>query len=220
MYPTPPGTGMQPVADAVADARQQLRALQRPDGTRLAELYAQVQIALANIVTSVAAAFAALVAGGITTPGNFTSTGGTLISPYARAHSVVTSFVAAYLDGGGNLLSTPSSRRMKRDIQEVHWTPEQWRGIQTVLYTLRAAYILADMRGDDPTKVERLAGVIGEQLLELGLNEFVVLDDRGRVQTVRYELLGLIAIDAAQQLASRVDDLEGEIAELWKRTER
>ena len=126
----------------------------------------------------------------------------TVISTYARAHSVVTGYVAAYLDAGGNLLSTPSSRRMKRDIEDAHWTPEQWRKIRTVHYRLRAAYIL---HGDD---AETLAGVIGEEMLDLGLDEFVVLDDKGRVQTVHYELLALIALDAVQQLANQLDDIE------------
>jgi hypothetical protein len=139
---------------------------------------------------------------------NIVAPNGTLVSVFARNNSVVTSYVAAYIDGSGNFLSTPSARRMKRDIEDAHWTATQWRGIRTVFYRLRAAWILADMRGEDPSKsVERLAGVIGEELLALGLKEFVVLDKCGQVFTVHYELLGLIAIDAAQQLAVEMDGL-------------
>ena len=150
----------------------------------------------------------------VTTNGNFNAANGTLVSPYARANSVVTGYVAAYLDSSGVLLSTPSSRRMKRDIVTASWTREQRRQLRVVYYRLRAAYILADMRGDDPSTVETLVGVIGEEMLAAGFPEFVVLDKRGRVFTVHYELLGLIALDGVQQHDDELDQLRAEVAEL------
>jgi hypothetical protein len=161
-------------------------------------------------------------AGGVTAGGNVNVGGAviapnnTLISTYARNHQVVTGYVAAYIDSSGNLLATASGLRFKRDISTKHWTPEQWRGIRSVMYRLRAAWILADINGDDLSKVPYLAGVIGEELLALGLDEFVVLDDYGQVFTVHYELLGVLAIDAAQQLADHSDIQDEEIAALKK----
>ena len=140
----------------------------------------------------------------------------TVVSAYARAHSVSTAYVACYINSDGSFLSTISARRFKREIRPHTWTPDQWRAVEMVSYQLRHAWILADMRGDDPATVERLVGVIGEQLLKAGLPELVVLDAKGRVFTVRYEWIGLVALDAAQQLASQIEDLRGEMAELRK----
>jgi hypothetical protein len=196
-----------------AEIKRRLDVLERPTGTSVGSLVAQVQAAIVNIGASVTA----FLSGGFSTNGNITAPNGTLISLYARNHSVVTGYVALYVDINGNVLATPSRRALKRDIETATWTPEQWRGIRVAFYQLRSAYILADMQGQDPKTLQRLVGVIGEELLALGLDEFVVLDKRGHVFTVHYELMGLVAIDAAQQLAVRADQADARADAMEKR---
>jgi len=204
----------------IQSAFTKIRELERPTGTQLSDAVATLQDLVNGLLNQVnVVATGSVTAGTYVSAGtNFTASNGTLVSPYARSHSVVTSYVAAYIDGSGNFLSTPSSLRMKRDIRTATWTREQRDKIRSVFYRLRAAYILADMQGQDTNTVETLPGVIGEELLEAGLPEFVVLDSRGRVFTVRYELLALVAIDGLQQVEAQMDALRADVAELRAET--
>lgn len=197
--------------DTILEIFRRLRELEALDGTQIYDTVQQLKKLIEGALNPTS----------VTTPGDITSTGGnvradagTFISAYARSHSVVTSYVAAYIDGSGNFLATPSSARMKRDVKTRSWTAEQRARIRIVEYKLRAAYILATMRDQDPETVDLLIGVIGEELLAAGFDEFVVLDERGRVFTVRYELLGLIALDAAQQHDAELEALRDDVAEL------
>jgi hypothetical protein len=180
------------------------------DGTQLTRTVQKLQELVDGLLEQVNGIFSGYVRAG----GNITANSGTFISAYARSHSVVTSYVAAYIDGSGNFLSTPSSLRMKRDIATAGWTREQRDAIRVVHYKLRAAYILADMDGRNPEDVETIVGVIGEELVAAGLDDFVVFDDRGRVFTVRYELLALVALDGLQQVERDVDELRDELRTL------
>lgn len=118
IYPRVPGTGMEPVVNAVKDLRRQARALQRPDGTRLAELYAQVQIALANVATSVSTAFAALVASGFTSPGAIHAAD--LYTVNGPGFNITGGRVTCWLETAtGRVAMATSSRRFKQDEVDV-----------------------------------------------------------------------------------------------------
>ena len=52
-YSTPPGDGLAPLIDKLKDLQTQLKDLQRPSGTNIGSLVAQVQAALVNIDTKV-----------------------------------------------------------------------------------------------------------------------------------------------------------------------
>lgn len=209
------------------DALGQVVAALREGGRRLGEVETQrgsqlfdIVSDLRSVVDNLAATIAALSASGETWygpvsagTGTIQTTSGDIYTPHGRATPVVTSYVAAYLNSDGRLGATPSTRRLKRDIRTASWTREQRDRIRIVYYRLRAAYIIADMEGD-ADGAETLVGLIGEELLEAGLPEFVVLDERGRVFSVRYELLALVAIDGLQQVERDLDDLRDEVASL------
>ena len=55
-YGTPSGDGLAPLIDTLKDLQTQLKDLQRPSGTNIGSLVAQVQAALVNINATVAAA--------------------------------------------------------------------------------------------------------------------------------------------------------------------
>lgn len=202
----------------LTDMRSQIDELAAPSGTQTANALQQIRDLVDGIITQTNLTVPGYMSAGtsmsagttITAGGNVTSSGGTFVSPYARSHSVVASYVAAYIDGSGNFLSTPSTRRLKRDIVTATWSRAQRDAIRVVYYRLRAAFIIADMAGDSDD-AETLVGVIGEELIEAGFPEFVVLDDKGRVFTVRYEMLALIALDGLQQAEARIDDLEARL---------
>lgn len=195
------------------DARRRLAELERPTGSQIYDSLAT----LTDLVNNLADEIANVSASGATWQGpvssgsgNITTTSGDFYTPHGRATPVVVSYVAAYLDSVGRLGATPSTGRLKRDVRPAHWTREQRAAIRVVFYRLRAAYIIADMAGD-PDAAETLVGVIGEELLEAGFPEFVVLDEKGKVFTVRYELLALIAIDGLQDAERELETLRADV---------
>jgi hypothetical protein len=137
--------------------------------------------------------------------GNFVAPNGTLVSTYARTHQVVTGYVSAWLDS-----ATASSRRFKRDISP--YRRDAWRRIKPVLYRLRSAWIVADIRGNT-SDVPYEIGVLAEDMVK-DFPELVVYDDKGKPWSFHYERLGVVAIDGLQQLDGEVQDLRAEVAEL------
>jgi len=210
-YVVPPTGPLGEIKRVLEDHDRDISEAGRASGTQTAEALQQIRDILDGIVGATNISVPGYVSAGTTVnAGGNVNAGGTLVSTYARTHSVVTSYVAAYIDGSGNFLATPSTRRMKRDIITATWTAEQRARIRVVYYRLRSAFILADMQGDG-VEAETLVGVIGEELIEAGFPEFVVLDAKGRVFTVRYELLALIALDGLQQAEARIDQLEARL---------
>lgn len=223
-YPTPVGDGLGPLIAELTEIRRRLSELEIPTGTSQNSLVAQVQAALANIDATVAAAIAAnsytkaqidskIANPGTIAPADVNASGqitsgpsSTFVSTYARNNSVVTSYVAAYIQSDGKFLATPSSVTRKRDITT--YDGGDWRAIRTVLYRLRARYILDLMNDGDGSSVPFEVGVIAEELVAAGFPELVVFNASGRPQTVHYERIGVVAIAAAQELDSRLAVIE------------
>ena len=91
-----------------------------------------------------------LTAGGVSTTGNLDVDGqmtidGPIFTPHGRANSVVTSYVAAYINSDGRLGATPSRRDMK-DHVEFYEVPETAWGLRPVVFTYK----------DDPQATPRL----------------------------------------------------------------
>lgn len=212
-YSLPERDPLGQVAKALRDGSRRLGEVETQRGTQLYDTIAELR----SVVDNLAATIATLSSSGATWygpvsagTGTIQTTSGDIYTPHGRSTPVVTSYVAAYLNSDGRLGATPSTRRLKRDVRTASWTREQRDKIRVVYYRLRAAYIIADIEGDADS-AETLVGLIGEELLEAGLPEFVVLDDRGRVFSVRYELMGLVAIDGLQQAEAEIDSLRSEI---------
>lgn len=124
--------------------------------------------------------------------------GAVVSNVYARNNPVSTNYVSLYVNSDGRYGATPSAARFKQDITPHAYSREQLRAIQLVTYRLKDA-VAADP--DAPYEV----GVIAEQLIEVGLSDFVLFDDEGNTLSVAYERLALVAIGAMQEM---LDDLE------------
>jgi hypothetical protein len=196
IYPRVPGTGMEPVANAVSDLRRQTRALQRPDGTRLAELYTQVQLTLANISAQVSTLVAEFLAAGVSTT-NITASG-IIRSPATYSNPITSSFRAVWVtsvDGqyGFNL----SSREFKQDISD--FAPDPATILLLRLVTFR--YIAAvELEGDE---AETQVGLIAEEVHDLGLHWLVEYQD-GHPIGIKFHLIAMALLAVAQDHEARL----------------
>lgn len=131
---------------------------------------------------------------------------GHIYTPNGRNTPVTTNWVAAALNSDGRLGIQPSAARFKQDVTDHHYSTTDLMKLRTVAYRLITA---VEFLGDAaPWEF----GVIAEDLLAAGFPEFVVVDDEGQAQSVHYQLLVLVVIGAAQELAVDLqavrDDLE------------
>lgn len=96
----------------------------------------------------------------------------------ARNNQVVTNYVAAYLDGNGNLGFAPSTKASKNDHGPYLVDMAKFLAIDLRMWSYK----------DDPA--ERIGmGPFAEDLDAAGLSEFVLYSDEGKIQGVRLESL-------------------------------
>lgn len=219
LYPTPQGDSVRPIVDAVRDQRRQTRDLQRPSGTRLASLVAQVQATLANITSLVVTTTTSFLSSGFTT-GGMTATGnvsvagtlsvtgqsslGPIKSPYSRAHTVTSGYANAYWDGNGDSGVNVSSIAYKQDVAPAELSAEVQALLSLALVRFR--YISAVEEYGDAAPVE--LGTIAEYVESIGLGEWVFRDAEGVVQGISYERLTIPLIAVVQNLDQRLKALE------------
>jgi len=203
LYPTPPGDSVQPIVDAIGDVRRRQREIERPSGTNLNSLVAQVQAALANINATVAAAIAAnsytkavidglianppsgsAVTGNISATGDVTATNVTGTNVFAQSLSTNITAGRVQLWGrtsDGYIATAVSSEKFKSNIRLADLDPDVVLevGVNYFEYTVELR------KRDDPTFEEYVGpwyhvstniGVIAERLHELGLWQFVVYE--------------------------------------------
>lgn len=192
-----------------------LRDLQRPTGTSIASLVAQVQAALANINATVTAAIQAnsytkpqidsLVAnppGSVTVGGLLTANTG-VVSTDVRSRVLTTGYAVQYVDGGGRMGTVPSALRFKQDVEPHAIDPQAIADIQIVTFRYKAA--VAEFGDEAP----RMVGVIADQIDTIAdLKPFVQHDDSGEISGVDYGQLVVPLIATVQSLMNRVETLE------------
>jgi hypothetical protein len=113
-----------------------------------------------------------------------------------------------WVSDGGLFGYAPSTRTAKQDIVSSAIDADAVRKIDVVDFRYKSA--VKDL-GDDAT-VE--VGVIAEQLLELGLDQFVFLNDAGKPAGVHYEMLSVAVLRLVQAQADRLDSLEARLMKL------
>jgi len=113
--------------------------------------------------------------------------------------------VSVYITSGGLLGHVPSTREVKKNITDAKLDPEAIRGILVRTYQYRAAVALGD---------EWHIGVIAEELESGGFGWLVAYTPEGKPMSVRYELVGLVALALAQDTADRVDGIESRLSAL------
>jgi hypothetical protein len=113
---------------------------------------------------------------------NYSSTGGTQVN----------------VDSGGNLFRFTSSQRYKREIN--NYT----KGLSDLLNIQPKSF-----KSKNPKEGEKVfAGLIAEQIDEIGLTEFVEYNDEGQPDAVHYSAMTALLVKAIQELKAENDTLK------------
>jgi hypothetical protein len=186
-----------PLATAQLEMQRRMVNQERPNAVMVASLLSQVRLAIANLNTGVATAFAALVAGGITTPGGIT-VGGIIRSPATYSNSITSSFRNVFVTSvDGSFGFNLSSRRFKQDIED--FVPDAATIAQLRLVTFR--YIAAvELEGD---AAEIHVGLIAEEVHDLGLHWLVEYED-GQPIGIKFHLVAMAMLAVAQDHEKRL----------------
>lgn len=212
LYPTPQGDSVRPIVDAVRDQRRQTRDLQRPSGTRLASLVAQVQATLANIYTLVISTVNTFLSTGTVNMANINASGdiaaaGRVSSAAAfrslgsYGYHVVTGYQAMWINNDGTIGVSASNRDSKTDLVPLTDSP---------VLSLRP--MLGRYVWDSPDAPLKQF-LIAEEVYEAGYGPDVVpLDEDGKPLSINYSQLIPSIITTMQQMAERIERLENPTA--------
>lgn len=181
-----------------------LSELEAPTGTSLNSLVAQVQQAIADINTTVIAAInstsydAATIDAKIASPGTIApvdvNASGSLVTPYGRANPVVTSWVAAAIDGSGVVAVQPSALKFKQDVQD--YDGPSVDAFRVVTYVMIG----------DPKQTPHI-GLIADEVNEI--EPMAVAHDDGEPFALKYDALLGILLREQQRTNARLAALEG-----------
>lgn len=193
-----------------------IRELERPTGTQLSDAVATLQDLVAGLLnqTNVTAT------GTITAGGNITSTSGYLFTPAGYAFDITYTRRASWLGNDGRVGWASSSAEAKADIRDADIDPLAILKISARSFNYRAEIA----KRDDPSNPEydpsyHVAlefGAIAEELHALGLWQVVIYEDHQKPVGIHYELLGLLAIEAAKHIWTQHLDLAADVAAIKK----
>ena len=110
--------------------------------------------------------------------------------------------IEVLIDSAGQLGTVSSSRRYKREIQDMGSHSEALMELRPVTFKYRRPY--AD--GSSPTEV----GLVAEEVAEV-MPDLVVTDESGEPETVKYRLLSVMLLNEVQKLRREVDALRAEL---------
>jgi hypothetical protein len=211
-YPTPPGDGMAPIVDEFRKLRRRISELERPSGTSIGSLVAQVQAALVDLNAAVIAATNNYLSSGtvnvtnLTASGTLNGVGGVKsVDVYNRLVSG-SPYKVQYVDSSGQMGYVPSSRRYKRDIVAAELD------VRTVMANIRVVtfrYINAVASHEYVAPTEW--GVIAEEIHDLGLTWLVDYNEEGQPDGVKHERFAILLIMNAQEQQSQIDDLDARL---------
>lgn len=130
------------------------------------------------------------------------ATGVDSASPYNFSTS---SSANVFIDSNGILRRSTSSLRYKKDIADATWGLEEVKQLRPVTFK-------SNMEGefaDDKT----YAGLIAEEVHDLGLTEFVEYNDSSEPDGLHYANMVSLLTKAIQELSAKVEELESKINE-------
>lgn len=196
------------------DARRRLAELERPTGSQIYDTLATLTDLVNNLATEIAnvASSGAVWMGGVSAgAANVTTTSGYIVTPAGYALDITYTRRAAWLGNDGRLGWASSSREHKTNIRNAKLDPTAILKIVPRLFNYRAE---VEKHKDDPDyKVATEFGAIAEELHDLGLWQVVVYEDDKPVG-IHYDLLGLLAIQAAEYVWGQHQALEARVAKL------
>ncbi|WJN62568.1 minor tail protein [Streptomyces phage phiScoe1] len=126
--------------------------------------------------------------------------------PHARSVSGSGTYYAVWVRGDGGFCKNTSSLRFKQNIRDHDVNADAVLNLRPVVYDR-----LPDEEGGDYARDE--FGLVAEEVYE-HLPEIVTRDEDGRIDTVRYDLLGVALLPVVQRQAKQISDLEGRLARL------
>lgn len=223
-YPVQNPDPLGPLLDLIHGLQVRLDSLEKPTGTSLSSLYAQVQAALIGIDAKVQASIAAnsytkaqidskiaapgnispanVSAGGSISAGGTVSASGVIISPGSHNFNVTSGYVAAWINGDGTFGTSASSREVKRDLVPL---PDDAISRMMNLPTYHGHY-LWDRADSQPR-----AFLLAEDVRDAQLSDDLVVEvetDDGPLLVLNHALLVVPLLAAVQQLSDRVSALE------------
>lgn len=172
------------------EVRGRLDQLERPTGTSVGSLVAQVQMAVANLATAVTTYLASgFTTGSMHATGRVTADGG-VTSADVKSRTLSVGYDSVYIDANNIMGKSPSARRFKQDIEDHEFSADVVDLMQGKSFRLIAA---VEALGDD---APREVGYIADELEAIGLEEFVRYDEDGQISGLAYERIVVVAIDS------------------------
>ena len=205
-YVVPPDGPLGDLIQAITDVKRRIRELEAPTGTQTAEALQQIQDILAGLLNpSSITTTGSVTAGTTVNAGTNVNVGGYVYTPAGYGYDITYTRRSAWLGNDGRLGYASSSREKKTNIRDAKIDPKAVLAIVPRLFKYRAE--VAKNRKDPDYEAATEFGAIAEELHDLGLTEVVFYED-GKPAGIHYDLLGLLAIVAAQSVNTRVDALE------------
>ena len=211
-----PGGYVVPSTGDFGELRRVVKQLQadtrengRPSGTQTAQALQKLRDLINGILEQVNGIFSGYVQAG----GNITSTGGDFVTSagYLRSPAGVLFDITTprrntyWRDSDGRLAWASSSREAKTNIKDADLDP-----LAILELSARAFNYKAEVaKRDDPDSLEYVGpdyhiatefGGIAEEFHDLGLWQVVIYEDHWKPIGIHYELVGLLAVRAAQHV--------------------
>jgi len=235
-------TGLAAIGSELEWIKRRLNELSTPDSSKIYKVVQELRQAVADIeqlVNNLADEVAALAASGVTwagpvsTPGTVSAGtvaagiltasanlsvggGGTIPGPfynqYAYDNEITYGRLTAWVGNDGRLGWASSSRTRKDNIEPAQIDPLAVLAIQPVVFNYKAEL---EKRAEDPDYDVALEfGAIAEDLDELGLSVVVDYDADGSPRGINYQMLSLLAVEAAKHIWSEHQSLEARVTAL------
>ncbi|MFD4542471.1 tail fiber domain-containing protein [Streptomyces bauhiniae] len=126
--------------------------------------------------------------------------------PHSNSASGSGTYYAVWVEGDGTFCRNTSSLRFKQNVRDIDIAPDAVLSLRPRLYDRRPKEEDGDYRRDE-------FGLIAEEVAET-LPEIVTYDERGRIDALRYDLLGVALLPVVQAQERRLRDLEARLAAL------
>lgn len=130
-----------------------------------------------------------------------------------RPHSYTpggSTWYAVWVDGNHNFCRNTSSIRFKENVRDIDVSPADVLALRPRIYDRKPTL------NDDGEQIEGRRdeyGLVAEEVNET-LPEIVVHDEEGRIDSVRYDLLGVALLSVVQDQERRIKALEARVEEL------
>jgi len=132
--------------------------------------------------------------------GTFGTQTRTFIAGIRPVTTGIANAIPVLIDGAGQLGTTSSSRRFKKDISDMGDRTARLLELRPVVFHYKQEQTLPD--GSEPPLEY---GLIAEEVAEI-FPELVVYDDEGQPMTVKYHLLSSMLLNELDKLHARVEE--------------